>query len=66
MKAVNQCIGRAVRHKDDYATVLLLDERYNRTSTKNSLPGWILKALRSCDFESSFDLIQKVSYKLLS
>ncbi|GJQ82856.1 hypothetical protein Trydic_g2595 [Trypoxylus dichotomus] len=59
MKAVNQCIGRAVRHKDDYATVILLDERYNRASTKNSLPDWIKRSLKSCTYNEGFDLIRK-------
>ena len=43
MKAVNQCIGRSVRHIKDYSTVVLLDKRYaNKTA---SLPGWIQKTL---------------------
>ncbi|KAK0163479.1 hypothetical protein PV327_007154 [Microctonus hyperodae] len=43
MKAVNQCIGRAVRHINDYSTVILLDKRYaNKTK---SLPGWIQRTL---------------------
>ncbi|XP_014208174.1 ATP-dependent DNA helicase DDX11 [Copidosoma floridanum] len=43
MKAVNQCIGRAVRHVADYSTVVLLDKRYaNKTK---SLPGWIQRTL---------------------
>nr|XP_023012289.1 ATP-dependent DNA helicase DDX11 isoform X1 [Leptinotarsa decemlineata] len=54
MKAVNQCIGRAVRHKNDYATVLLLDERYNRASVKNALPNWIKKSLQVGDFNEAF------------
>jgi chromosome transmission fidelity protein 1 len=27
-KAVNQCVGRVVRHKGDYAAVVLLDSRW--------------------------------------
>lgn len=41
MKAVNQSIGRAIRHIGDYATVLLLDERYHRTNVIEKLPDWI-------------------------
>lgn len=47
MKAVNQSIGRSVRHKDDYASVLLIDHRYSRNQCKNALPEWIQKSLRS-------------------
>uniref|UniRef100_A0A1B6DBS7 Helicase ATP-binding domain-containing protein n=1 Tax=Clastoptera arizonana TaxID=38151 RepID=A0A1B6DBS7_9HEMI len=47
MKAVNQCIGRAVRHKEDYATVLLLDQRYARTTTQKLLPQWIKTSLQT-------------------
>lgn len=60
MKAVNQCIGRAVRHKDDYAAVILLDQRYNRTSTKNALPDWIKRSLKTCPYGEGFNLLEKV------
>lgn len=46
MKAVNQCIGRAIRHINDYATVLLIDERYQQDQIKNKLPNWIQTSLR--------------------
>ncbi|XP_044749872.1 ATP-dependent DNA helicase DDX11 isoform X2 [Coccinella septempunctata] len=59
MKSVNQCIGRAVRHKNDYAVVLLIDERYNRTSTKNALPGWIKRSLQVSNSTGAFKLIEK-------
>ncbi|XP_075236067.1 ATP-dependent DNA helicase DDX11 [Lycorma delicatula] len=49
MKAVNQTIGRAVRHKEDYATIWLLDKRYSRTNTQNQLPQWIKTSLKSCN-----------------
>lgn len=41
MKAVNQSIGRAVRHQNDYAALILLDRRYARPEIKQRLPGWI-------------------------
>ncbi|KAL9939403.1 hypothetical protein V8E36_001220 [Tilletia maclaganii] len=41
MKAVNQSIGRAIRHKDDYAALILLDCRYSRADIRKRLPGWI-------------------------
>jgi Rad3-related DNA helicase len=28
MKAVNQSVGRAIRHKEDYATIIFLDHRW--------------------------------------
>ncbi|GFY75105.1 hypothetical protein TNIN_61721 [Trichonephila inaurata madagascariensis] len=45
MKAVNQSIGRAIRHKNDYASIILLDYRYNNASVKELLPSWIVKSL---------------------
>jgi len=41
MKAVNQSIGRAIRHKNDYALIVLLDQRYSRQSVISALPKWI-------------------------
>ncbi len=39
-KVVNQCIGRVLRHAQDYAAVVLLDERYARHVDK--LPRWVV------------------------
>ncbi|XP_021244988.1 ATP-dependent DNA helicase DDX11 isoform X1 [Numida meleagris] len=41
MKAVNQSIGRAIRHQKDFASILLLDHRYARPAILNKLPQWI-------------------------
>lgn len=41
MKAVNQSIGRAIRHRGDYSTIVLCDRRYARPATLSKLPTWI-------------------------
>lgn len=56
MKAVNQCIGRAVRHIRDFAAILLLDERYGQERIKQKLPEWIQRSLKlNSEFSSSGD-----------
>ncbi|XP_061359565.1 uncharacterized protein LOC133303640 isoform X4 [Gastrolobium bilobum] len=54
MKSVNQSIGRAIRHINDYAAILLVDTRYASDSSKRSfahpvtkLPQWIKDRLVS-------------------
>jgi chromosome transmission fidelity protein 1 len=47
MRAVNQAVGRAIRHKDDYAAILLIDRRYGSDRIKEKLPGWIKGSLRA-------------------
>ncbi|XP_035521477.1 ATP-dependent DNA helicase DDX11 [Morone saxatilis] len=41
MKAVNQSIGRAIRHRGDYSSMVLCDRRYARPATLSKLPTWI-------------------------
>ncbi|KAJ1971307.1 ATP-dependent DNA helicase chl1 [Dimargaris xerosporica] len=41
MKAVNQSIGRAIRHQRDYATIILLDQRFASSRIHTKLPQWI-------------------------
>ncbi len=41
MKAVNQSIGRAIRHNSDYAAIVLLDERFAQQGIRSKLPKWI-------------------------
>ncbi|XP_062509848.1 ATP-dependent DNA helicase DDX11-like [Corticium candelabrum] len=60
MKAVNQCIGRAIRHKDDYAVIVLLDHRYKRQNVCGKLPRWIASRARyDCGYETGCDVIRR-------
>ncbi|KAJ2694989.1 ATP-dependent DNA helicase chl1 [Coemansia sp. RSA 1285] len=41
MRAVNQSIGRAIRHRGDYAAIVFLDCRYAEPQIAGKLPAWI-------------------------
>lgn len=41
MRAVNQSIGRAIRHRGDYAAIVLVDRRFGTERIRGKLPGWI-------------------------
>ena len=59
MKAVNQSIGRAIRHQNDFASILLLDHRYSHDRIKQLLPSWVLRSTRdSKDFGECKNMIQ--------
>jgi chromosome transmission fidelity protein 1 len=59
MRAVNQCVGRAIRHKGDYAAIMMLDRRYGTKRIQDKLPKWIRGSLTSGlgvrDVEKSLD-----------
>ena len=63
MKAVNQSIGRSIRHSRDYACIVLVDQRYSRPSVRNKLPQWISTQLVPCEsFGPAFSSVRKVSF----
>lgn len=54
MRAVNQAIGRAIRHKEDYAAVLLFDERY--IGFKRMISKWIQPSIHEfANWEEAID-----------
>lgn len=53
-RAVNQAIGRVIRHKNDYGAILLCDTRFNNPRQKNQLSGWIQKHLRNQNASQPF------------
>ena len=50
MKAVNQSIGRAIRHRGDYAAIIFADRRYCAgTGAAAKIPAWIAKSFRATE-----------------
>ena len=48
-RALNQGIGRTIRHKNDWGSVVLLDERFCDKSTTKNLPRWLQPSLETAN-----------------
>lgn len=44
---VNQSIGRAVRHKNDFASIILMDQRFSRSTAVQKLPRFVRRDLET-------------------
>lgn len=51
-RAVNQAIGRVIRHRHDYGAILLCDYRFNQPRQKNQLSSWIQGHLKQMQHQS--------------
>lgn len=60
-RAVNQAIGRVIRHKNDYGAILLCDLRFNQPRQKSQLSAWIQGHLKAPQHTSFGPLIAEVS-----
>lgn len=60
-RAVNQAIGRVIRHKDDYGAILLCDYRFNQPRQKNQLSSWIQGHLKGSQPSGFGQLIGELS-----
>ncbi|KAA1479618.1 DNA repair helicase [Dentipellis sp. KUC8613] len=60
MNSVNQAIGRAIRHRHDWASLVLVDVRYNQDKISEKLSSWISKSLmKSQSFSQSMKLLSQ-------
>ncbi|KAM9351348.1 regulator of telomere elongation helicase 1 [Symphorus nematophorus] len=48
-RAVNQAIGRVIRHKEDYGAIFLCDQRFKNPDARAQLPSWIRPYVRLYD-----------------
>ncbi|XP_068605781.1 regulator of telomere elongation helicase 1 [Brachionichthys hirsutus] len=58
-RAVNQAIGRVIRHKEDYGAIFLCDERFKGLDARKQLPSWLRPHVRLHD--SFGNLVRDVS-----
>ena len=50
LRAINQTVGRAIRHAKDFASIILLDTRYlTDKRIQDGLPGWLKRSPSSFD-----------------
>jgi Rad3-related DNA helicase len=43
LRAVNQSLGRVIRHSKDYGAMFLLDQRYKQNRNQAAMPSWATK-----------------------
>ncbi|KAJ9587971.1 hypothetical protein L9F63_018600, partial [Diploptera punctata] len=48
-RAVNQAIGRVIRHKDDYGAIILCDSRFEQKNIMTALSTWIQPQIKKYD-----------------
>lgn len=58
LRATNQAIGRIIRHKKDFGSIILVDERYSYGKFKNEISGWVSKEMTI--FQNSDDSVNKI------
>lgn len=54
-RAVNQAIGRVIRHRNDYGAILLCDSRFCNSGQESRLSGWVQTHLKNSSTHRSFD-----------
>jgi chromosome transmission fidelity protein 1 len=60
MRAVNQCVGRAVRHALDYSSIILIDARYQNKPIQGKLSFWVQKRIHQVvSVENANDILKQ-------
>ncbi|KAL9555728.1 hypothetical protein MBANPS3_002225 [Mucor bainieri] len=48
-RAINQALGRCIRHKNDWGAIILLEERFNKRSIVDNLSKWVKGQYKQAD-----------------
>lgn len=55
-RALNQAVGRCIRHRNDYGAILLLDDRFKRPGNIQYMSKWLRNSIRQYEsFRDSLD-----------
>lgn len=57
IRAVNQAIGRVIRHKNDFGAIYFMDKRFSHGNVMSSLSDWARKGLKVS--ENLKDMLQE-------
>lgn len=57
-RAINQAVGRVIRHKDDFGSVILLDKRFDSPSYCSKLSTWLPPVSSFKDFKGSISSLE--------
>ena len=63
LRAINQAIGRVIRHRFDYGAIFLCDERFGSTKSRsviNGISNWLKPLCRH--YETFGDVVRAVSF----
>eukprot|EP00850_Spirogloea_muscicola_P004440 SM000019S04984 [mRNA] locus=s19:321229:329309:- [translate_table: standard] len=64
-RAINQAIGRCIRHRNDYGAILLLDERFKKQEHVNNLSRWLRNSVQHhSNYEASLQHLADFFAKL--
>ena len=63
LRSVNQSIGRAIRHINDFSAIVLVDARYGSAKVQADLPDWIRSRLTTVDQFASMVVPLKQFYR---
>lgn len=58
-RAVNQAIGRVIRHKEDFGAIFLCDQRFKSADVRANLPSWVQPYVRP--YDSFGNMVRDVS-----
>lgn len=58
-RAVNQAVGRVIRHKEDFGAIFLCDERFKAANAISQLPKWVRPYVRK--YEGFGNVVRDVS-----